>query len=461
MSQLSYLCVWALSLALLQTPGEAAETEQPKGDSAKSGRQLISLTKVAPILTPVSDYTGDIWQRSTLFGDVAGKRQQLYDAGVTFDVSLTQVVQSVVSGGADAGGASYNGLLDYGATFDTGKLGLWSGGLLVANAQTSFGNPLKTEPGNISPVNMTPIFPVPFENDTVLMEYYLTQGLPKNMVLTIGRIDAQNFLDKNRFGDDPRNQFLNTSLNNNLLLGEFISFSTYAALFEAPVMKNLSVAFAVADAETQPGDYGGVWDNVTLGGVVEYKWEFAGGLDGTITPHFLWTSKGADALDNPHFVPGLITGNVPTASGNWMVHIVFDQYLWKPKKPAGGTPKVRTRSFDYQEPGVGVFFRFGYVPEDRNPWNLTFSGGVGARGVIPGRPYDRMGFGVYTLIESNDVNNQPIIGRVLENEVGLEAFYNFAITPWLQITADFQWVDPGIAGTDDAVVLGSRIFMQF
>jgi porin len=111
--------------------------------------------------------------------------------------------------------------------------------------------------------------------------------------------------------------------------------------------------------------------------------------------------------------------------------------------------------------GVGVFFRFGYVPEDRNPWNLTFSGGVGARGVIPGRPYDRMGFGVYTLIESNDVNNQPIIGRVLENEVGLEAFYNFAITPWLQITADFQWVDPGIAGTDDAVVLGSRIFMQF
>jgi carbohydrate-selective porin OprB len=231
MRLLSYLSVWVLTLALLQTPGEAAEAEQTKGGSAKSGRQLISLTKLVPELTPVSDYTGALWHRSTLFGDVAGKRQQLYDAGITFDVSLTQVVQSVVSGGADAGGARYNGLLDYGATFDTGKLGLWSGGLVVANAQTSFGNPLKTEPGNISPVNMTPIFPVPFENDTVLMEYYLIQGLPKNMVLTIGRLDAQNFLDRNRFGDDPRNQFLNTSLNNDLLFGEFVSFSTTRRLW--------------------------------------------------------------------------------------------------------------------------------------------------------------------------------------------------------------------------------------
>ena len=65
------------------------------------------------------------------------------------------------------------------------------------------------------------------------------------------------------------------------------------------------------------------------------------------------------------------------------------------------------------------------------------------------------------MVVSGDVNNQPGIGRILDSEVGLEAYYNFAITPWLQVTADFQWVDPGIAATDDAFVLGTRIFVMF
>ncbi len=65
------------------------------------------------------------------------------------------------------------------------------------------------------------------------------------------------------------------------------------------------------------------------------------------------------------------------------------------------------------------------------------------------------------MVVSNDVNNQPLIGRILETEVGLEAFYNYAVTPWLQLSAEFQTVDPGIATSDDAFVLGTRIFIMF
>jgi porin len=133
----------------------------------------------------------------------------------------------------------------------------------------------------------------------------------------------------------------------------------------------------------------------------------------------------------------------------------------KPNNAGGAKPGVRTKSFDYQEPGVGFFFRFGYTPEDRNPWNIFVSGGLGARGVLPGRPYDRMGFGVYGLIGSGDLEDQVIIGDLITDEVGIEAFYNFAITPWLQVSADLQWVAPGIASNKNAVVLGTRIFMQF
>ena len=56
-------------------------------------------------------------------------------------------------------------------------------------------------------------------------------------------------------------------------------------------------------------------------------------------------------------------------------------------------------------------------------------------------PNDRYGFGFYYL----DVNNPELQGvfrdvKLLRDEYGFEAFYNFAITPWLQVTPDIQIV---------------------
>jgi hypothetical protein len=97
-----------------------------------------------------------------------------------------------------------------------------------------------------------------------------------------------------------------------------------------------------------------------------------------------YSSRDTAALDHPGLGRDLMTGNVPTKSGNWLVTLNLEQYLWKPNKVAGAKPEVRTKSFDYQEPGVGLYFRFGYTPEDRNPWQISVSGGLGARGVLPG-----------------------------------------------------------------------------
>ena len=47
----------------------------------------------------------------------------------------------------------------------------------------------------------------------------------------------------------------------------------------------------------------------------------------------------------------------------------------------------------------------------------------------------------YWLKESNDLK----ISReaLLRDEVGLEAFYNFAITPYVQLSFDAQWISSG------------------
>ena len=72
-----------------------------------------------------------------------------------------------------------------------------------------------------------------------------------------------------------------------------------------------------------------------------------------------------------------------------------------------------------------------------------------------------MGFGVYSLIASPELRDQIIIGDRLTDEVGIEAYYNFAITPWLQISLDLQWIASGVTSNDDALALGTRIFTQF
>ena len=437
------------------------EAVQAYGGSPESGKALISLTEVVPGLTPVSDYRGDIWNRSTLVGDPGGKRQQLYNFGVTLDASVTQVVQGVAKGGADNGQMRYNGLLDYGVSFDTGKLGLWSGGLFVATAQTSWAKPLDSQPGSISPVNFTAMYPVPFDNDTVLMEYYWTQVFPKEISVVVGRVNATNFLDRNRFANDPHNQFLNVSLNNDLLFGEFFQFSTYATLLSVPLTKDFIVGGAAWTPKTAvgDGDYGGDWTEWGAAGFVDYSWNLAHELGGNTSLYFLFSSADTADIDNPALLEELITGNVKEKSNNWMIAFKAEQYVWKPDKSASN--QVRTRAFDFQEPGVGLFFRFGYTPKDRNLWNMSTSGGVGARGVIPGRPYDRMGVGFYTLTESDDLAKQPLIDRQVSTELGLEAYYNFAITPWAQLSADIQWIDSGLTANDDVVVLGTRLFTQF
>jgi carbohydrate-selective porin OprB len=458
-------------------PAQAADAAKA-GETAKKEKGKLSLTKVAPDVTPVSDYSGDIWNRSTLTGDWWGSRTNLYEHGVMVDAALTQIFQGVASGGSDSGDTMYNGLLDYGLSLDTGKLDLWSGGLFVFNAQTGFASGDPLEAGNISPPNFTSIYPTGDFDDTQLMEYYWNQALSKDALIWVGRINAVNFLDTNRFANDPRNQFMNLSMSNNPLMGGVVSFSTLAVLAHFQITDNFAINPAFYDSSMQPGNYrNDLFDDPGYAVQADLTWKLDDDLHGALHLQGLYADKDVTKLDNPRLLPQLETGVSPeTRSGNWVIGLNVEQYLWKPPPPAvyGERPRhaalarqrldrkestVRTKSFDFQEPGIGLFGRFGYSPENRNAWNIYASGGIGGRGIIPGRIYDRLGLGVYWLKESSDLNNQP--ADLLDDELGFEAFYNLALTPWAQLSFDVQWIDSGVTETDDTVVLGTRLFTAF
>jgi porin len=126
---------------------------------------------------------------------------------------------------------------------------------------------------------------------------------------------------------------------------------------------------------------------------------------------------------------------------------------------------------------MGIFGRFGASDGDANIVHYFYSIGVGGKGMITGRPSDGFGIGYYYI----DISNPTLTGlfqktKLLRDEYGVEAYYNFAITPWMKLTPDIQFVRPaqkhefnidnGIADirrkeVDTATVLGLRLQMIF
>jgi len=463
------LCLAALaanSWAADSTDKSAQTAVKPPPGQLDNG--LISLTKLAPTITRVSDYSGDIWKRNTMFGDFDGSRSDLYDKGFSLDMQITQIYQGVNSGGSAAGNgnAAYNGLLEINAYLDTAKLGWWSGGLLAVTVQSSWDNPLESEVGNISPVNATPLWPVPFEQKTRVMEYYLTQGLPHEISLIVGRIDATNFLDTNKYANIPEAQFFNGSLNNDLLWGNLLTFSTYAALLVIPVNEQLAVATGVWTPGTQPDDNSGDWNDwaAVINPIYSYH---IGGKAGKAQVTYAYSSMDTAPFDNPRFAPNPLMDfisdkeGIPSKSDNWLVTFNLEQHLWTPQGQKENYA-TGTQDFANNPPGIGLFFRAGYMPKNRNVFNMTMSGGLGGRGIFSGRPNDRMGIGAYAMFASDDFKDASfLLDKLLDDETGFEAYYNFAITPWAQISADAQYIKQGIKTSDNAWVLGSRLSLRF
>ena len=81
--------------------------------------------------------------------------------------------------------------------------------------------------------------------------------------------------------------------------------------------------------------------------------------------------------------------------------------------------------------------------------------------MIPGRHDDRYGLGFYGMLASDDFKDQPILGDALDDEWGMEAFYNIALTPWMQLSGSVQYIEPGVASIDHSTVIATRLQINF
>jgi porin len=416
-----------------------------------------------PILTPISDYTSDDWRSGACafcFGAIGEQRQKLYERGIALDVSVTQTPQGVVSGGEDRVW-KYSGNADYYLALDSERLGLWPGGLLKLAGRTKFGRGVLKQAGNLSPVNYGWLLPsIEDESESFLEEYYITQGLTDWAALIFGRLLIGNFGDPNRVAGNEQTQFVNTSLRNSPLLAVVTSsLSVHSALLVVQPSPHVAIApFALSrnDKDGVYGSPGGLFSEYSVGAQVIANWEIAG-LTGEFLPIGGWTNK--QKFDSPLIILPILGIDIPEKSGNWVLGFSANQYFYVPKEPS--TKQVKATPFILQPEGIGAFLRFHYAPEDRNLFNTFVSGGITGRGVIPTRPLDRYGIGFYALFQSDDFKNDPILGDRLEDEWGMEIFYNLAITPWLQFSPSVQYIDSGQVDVDHSVVVTTRLQLYF
>ena len=174
------------------------------------------------------------------------------------------------------------------------------------------------------------------------------------------------------------------------------------------------------------------------------------GLPGFYTVRGVYSTKEGLNLAQ---IPDLI--GLPTASeddlkkkGYWYLAGSFQQYLYE----------------DSARPGNG-WGLFGYLSvADGNPNPIKWSGFVGLGGNSPlaGRELDKWGVAYFYYGISPDlINGLSSLGINRRDERGVEAFYNLAVTPWLRLTADLQWIIPFNATKEDILAAGLRLQTRF
>jgi porin len=451
------LACYVLAVAEDPPPAEAPEhVATTQAASSPSNAALVNPEEAAAPALFRLDYRGELATRPALTGDWGGVRNQLAEQGYSIQLDVEQLLQGNARGGADMNNAfRYSGSWNLRLKFDTGRMGLWPGGLLELHAESFFGQAINSKVG--SNVNDDALWPLPGTNEVMLPQVQYTQFLSENLGLTFGKLDTL-WGDRNEFAWIHGDNFLHTNFRWNPINAATVPYSPLGAgVFVMGDWGQWSLS--ILDTEGLPNRTG--FDTVFEGGTTlatEARFNVKPfGLTGQQTLGFVWSDKAYTVFTQDPRVR-LRVGRTPvrsllrlnrsldSESGSWAATYNFDQYLYtEPEDPTQG---------------IGVFGRVGVSDGDANLIQSFYSVGLGGKGVIPTRDNDKFGLGYFYT----NWSNTPLTDAFgVNNAQGIELFYNIQVTPWLQISPDLQvLIDPGgVSDRDTAIVYGLWAKMSF
>lgn len=382
-----------------------------------------------------------------LTGDWCGNRTCLAEHGIAFDLDVAHFFQGVASGGLDQR-FRYGGHGDYVTNIDFGKLAGREGLFLKLRAEHRFGENVNRDTGAILPAAVLADLPIADSEELYLTNVLFTQALSERFAVFAGKLDTLDG-DLNAFAHGRgKTQFSNVGFVANPIALRTIPYATLGCGFAVLGEEGEPVfAYTLLNA-TDTADTDGFnelfAEGVAMSAELRLPTEFYD-LPGHQLFAGTWSSRDFVSLGQD---PRVVLPNVPIneADGSWSLYWNFDQYL-------AVDPCDRRR-------GWGVFGRAGIADDDANPLSWFLSFGVGGHNPNPAHAADTFGAGWFIAGSSDEIG--PILQATLgpiDDGQGVELFYNWQATPWLNVTPDLQVIIPARQNVDTALVLGVRAVM--
>ena len=417
-----------MSAMLLTVPSAKADDAQAKSSG----------------ILPLPDYSGDFAKRSYLLGDFGGKRTEWAKKGFTFDIDYNQYFQAVTDGGIERD-SEYGGTIDYNINVDFDRMGLIPGGLLQMRAVSRYGRSVNDISGSLIPVNADATHPTTSTPDDDvglwLPVFNYTQFLSETFALGLGKYDTYD--SANEFaGGRGRSQWWNMNLNMPVSPLLIIPYSTLGAnaLFMPNPNLTLTAMVATSTDTSNRSGFNDLDDGLFAMLYINYQYQL-GDLPGgfNLMPGYGWDGNFNEINGRMNIEAGQLQPT--TEDDTWFVSADFWQYLWV-EDDSNQTVDINNGRQDLQ--GVGVFSRVQFADCDTNPLDYSLSGGVNAKGLIPGRDNDAMGIAfAYTKLRKGRF--LEFIGIDTQSTVW-ELFYNIELTPAVHLTLDAQVIRLGPAG---------------
>ncbi len=389
------------------------------------------------------DDSGDLCCRSRLTGDWLGYRSRLESNGIRFEGNVTQYYQGTATGGL-RNRFEYGGHNDYLFNLDMGKIIGAEGLFIKLRGESQFGRFINGDTGAILAANTSGLTPTQNEQKTALTNITATQMFSRSVGVFAGKIDTLDG-DLNAYAHGRgKEQFMNTALVATPIAFRTTPYSTWGVGLVVLGAEGTPVFSLIA---LDPRDFATTFnlddvfaDGVTVNAELRLPTRFFH-QPGHQLLGGIWSNRDVALLSTAPLLLLPSSPPLPTASDSWALYWNFDQQL------------VANRCD--RSKGWGIFGRAAIADEETNPLEWFLSAGVGGTSPIRGRQSDTFGIGWYYAATSNQLP-----GLLLDDYgQGVEAFYNYQLTPWIHVTPDLQVIDPSRRGVDTSLLLGLRIKM--
>jgi len=379
----------------------------------------------------------DIVSESRLTGDWGGLRSAWAEKGVGIELEYTSSYQ-----GLESDDFQYGGKADAFINLDSSESGFWQGVGLRTHFEFRHGPADAFRGGALWPVNSAQALPLGSASELVASSLYVTMKTSENSSILFGKINVLDLLAKDSFfGGWGTRRFMNIA---------FVAPPSgvlppviFGAIFSTK-FSNVAWTAMVFDPQDRTNDYL-PGDLFSEGVNLSWSGSYAGTLGGRATQYTVGatysTEGGTDLADF------LLPPELEPRSRNGSYNISFQVAHSLQKNADSG--------------GWGVSLKSGIGDGNPNPIRSFVIVGVSKKMLFQKRREDSFGLGYFYYAFGDDLRNalDPVFD--LDDEQGVEVYYSLAVSPWMSVTADIQYIDPASGGQRDALVIGLRSNIRF